>query len=207
MKIKMIWIAGLALVALYATLDAPGPGPVTTEASAAQSKPSARLSMTAARNVTRAIAWEVARRNGSVNSVKVGACRRLTADRITCAAIDRGSTSVLETTCRLRVQVRFERGGPTGSLTGVNCENQRRALLRAEAAAAAIRQWAGQEIPDKEAEVGLQGRRSFVEFAGIAAWYLPSAANPTEVCFIELKAILKGSGEIEVTPGKSGCAS
>lgn len=164
------------------------------------------LSMAAARSATRSVAWEVARRNPLVRSVKVGACRRLASDKVFCEAIDRGSSSTLKTTCKVRVRVTLEGTRPKGTLRGVHCENERLAVLRAPQALEAT-QPVAEDLAGRNVGVNWVGRVSRTEIKTMAGWTRPSAANPAvdEVCALYFRVTLMESGEVTVRLTESFC--
>ncbi|HEU4738857.1 MAG TPA: hypothetical protein VFS54_07215 [Solirubrobacterales bacterium] len=168
------------------------------------------LSMAAARKATRSVAWEVARRNLSVNSVKLGACQRRSTERIVCEATDRGSTSTLKTTCAVRVDVTLAGNRPKGTLRGVNCDNQPFLVLRALQALEATRPVA-EELGPKNVGIDIVGRVSRSEIKTMAAWIRPSISNPTakEACALNFHVSLEPSGEVAVqlTESESFCVA
>jgi hypothetical protein len=165
------------------------------------------LSMASARRSARATAWDVARRNRAVNSVKLSSCSRRAVDRVDCLALDRGSTSTLKTTCSVRVSVRAVGGRPKALLDHVSCENQRLALLRNTEAREAILAL-GREIAGQEVVLASVARTSRVEFAGNVAWTPGSASlGPRELCVVYLRAALVGE-DVQVQASDSPrCAS
>jgi hypothetical protein len=163
------------------------------------------LSKVRARSAARSVAWEVARRNPSVNSVKIEGCERRERDRFLCTAVDRGATSELRTTCEVRIAVRLRADRPEASLRGVSCQNERLLLLRAPQALAAI-------LPEAEALGGPEARIVFIgrqERAVIAAsvgWTVkPPTASAEELCVAKILARLLATGDIEVQVGAPRC--
>lgn len=157
------------------------------------------LSMSAARQETRSIAWEVARRNALVNSVKVGACRRLASDQIFCKAIDRGSRSTFKTTCEVRVRVTLVGNRAKGTLRAVNCDNERLAVLRVPEALEAARPVA-EGLRAGEFVLSAEYRISRSEIPVTAVW--PAKG---EICSANLNVELTDTGEIAVQVTKSFC--
>lgn len=157
------------------------------------------LSMAAARQETRSIAWEVARRNTLVSSVKVGACRRLASDQVFCKAFDRGSSSTFKTTCEVRVRVTLIGTGPKGTLRAVNCDNERLAVLRVPEALEAARPVA-EGLRAGDFVLSAEYRISRSEIPVTAVW--PAKG---EICSAHLNVELTDTGEITVHVTKSFC--
>jgi hypothetical protein len=157
------------------------------------------LSTAGAQSAARATAWDVARRNPWVNSVKFQGCDRRTGDRLVCLAMERGSTSTLATTCRVWIRVEGTDAKPMVKLNLVSCKNRRLALLRAaEAEAAMLAEL--QKIGDPEdLSLSIFARLSRVELAGLGTWTRPVAGDPTrtEGCGIGLRAAL-ADGEVQI---------
>lgn len=151
------------------------------------------LSNAAARRAALPVAWDVARRNATVNSVKLHGCDRRAADRFVCLAFDRGSNSVLATTCRVWVRVQGTNAKSNATLSLISCKNHRFALLKADEAEAAMLTEA-QKIGGPETRFSMDGRLSRVELAGTGVWIRPAAADPVkqELCFVGLRATLVG---------------
>jgi hypothetical protein len=150
------------------------------------------LSMTAARKETRSVAWEVARRNHLVSSVKVGACQRQASDQVLCEAIDRGSSSTFRTTCEVRVRVTLVGTRPKGTLRAVNCDNERLLVLRVPEALAAARPVA-EGLRNGEFALSAERRISRTEIAVMAAW-----PAKDEICGAHLNVELTEAEEIAV---------
>jgi hypothetical protein len=157
------------------------------------------LSAAAARSAARATAWDVARRNPLVNSVKLQGCDRRAADRLVCLAIERGSTSTLATTCRVWIRAEGANAKPKVKLNLISCKNHRVPLLRAAEAEAAMLAEVQRMGGPEDLSFGILERLSRVEIAGMGAWTRPSAADPTrtEVCRVELRAALADT-EVQV---------
>lgn len=184
---KSVFLA-LLIAALFAL--GPAPGALAKEAT---------LSLSAARSAARGTAWEVARRNPSLNSVKLGGCNRRAPDRLVCLALDHGSTSTLATTCRVWIRVEGTDQKPKATVSFISCKNHRWALLRAADAEAAILAEAQRIGGPVDIQFGILGRLSRVEIAGTAGWERPNAADPAkaELCLLELRAVLVGD-EVQV---------
>jgi hypothetical protein len=161
--------------------------------------------MTAARDATRAVAWKVARRNPLVNSVKIQSCERRGHQVIHCLAVDRGSTSLKRTTCRVWVDVEMVNGHLTSSLKLVSCRGDRLPLLTAAEAETAVlshlKEVAG---AGKEVFVYSRGRASRTEVAGGGGWNYPDRVHPREVCSVMWRATMD-DGEIRVTIEDLSC--
>jgi hypothetical protein len=151
------------------------------------------LSNAAARKAALPVAWDVARRNPAVNSVKLHGCDRRAANRFVCLAFDRGSTSTTATTCRVWIRIEGTDARSTATQSLIDCKNHRFALLRAVEAAAAMHAEA-QKLGGPEALFSMNGRLSRVELAGDGGWLRPARADPTkhELCVVELRATLVG---------------
>lgn len=164
-------------------------------------------SMSAARNAARAVGWEVARRNPLVQSVKVDRCTKSREGRIHCLVLDRGSTSVLKTTCRVSVRVGVDRGRIKGALRGVSCHNKRLLLLRASDAEAAMQLRAQELSGHTESTISIFYRPSRTELLGLAAWSPQGSLQKAdgELCSAQLRATLTNSEEIQVTTEENGC--
>jgi hypothetical protein len=161
------------------------------------------LSSAGAREAALPVAWEVARRNQTVNSVKLHGCDRRAADRFVCLAFDRGSTSELATTCRVWVRVEGTDTTSKATLTLIDCKNHRFALLRAAEAEAAMLAEA-QRIGGPEVRLSMLGRQSRVETEGEGFWLRPASSDPTkkELCEVALTATLVGDQvQVRVTQG------
>jgi len=182
MKLKIFSLIAMAIGLLAMTPPAFA-GPAASE----------QLSMPAARDAARAVAWDFARGNPSVNSVKIRSCHREATRRIQCLAVSRGSTSTLSTTCQVWIRVGVAEGRPKASRKRVSCENLRRPLLRASRAASAMRP-EGERIGGPEAMFSILGRTSRVGFAGMAAWIRPFPGDPSEIeiCKVDMTATLVG---------------
>jgi hypothetical protein len=194
-KIKHSGALALALVAFLTALP-----PVL--ATAAEEPP---LSHPAAREAARATAWKVARRNPLVNSVKVASCKRLDPQAFRCLALDRGSTSLKRTTCRVWVDVEMKNGHLTSSLKLVSCKSDRLPLLTAAEAETAVLAHL-QEVAGagKELLVNSVGRVSRTEVAGYGGWNYPDRMHPREVCSVVWRATMD-DGEIRVTIEDLSC--
>lgn len=164
------------------------------------------LPMAAARQETRSIAWEVARRNALVDSVKVGACRRLASDQVFCKAIDRGSNSTFKTTCEVRVRVTLIGARPKGTLRGVNCDNERLLVLRVPQALEAARPVA-EGLRAGEIVLSAERRISRTEMLVSAVWIPPKDADPAQdqICAAKLNTELTETGAIAVHVTESFC--
>lgn len=164
------------------------------------------LTMAAAHDAARPVAWEVVRRNGSVNSLKIQGCHRRADNRAICLAVAGGSSSVLKTSCSIWVGVHLAHGRPEASLKKINCENERLALLRAADAWAAIRPVA-ESLGGPEVLIGFLGRQGRVEIDAVAGWFRPTAADPArkELCSARLQARLIDTGEVTVSAGATRC--
>jgi hypothetical protein len=197
MKINRASLPVLSIVVAFAAL-APAP--------AFAKDAGGTLTMAAAHDAARPLAWKVVRRNPSVNSVKVQGCHRRTDDRAVCQAVARGSSSELKTSCSIWVRVQLVHGRPKASLKEVSCANERFALLRAARALAAMRPVA-EEIGGKDVLFSTAGRRSRVEILALASWLRPSADDPAvdEICSAVLQARLLDTGEVTVTVGEIHC--
>lgn len=196
MRPSRLFVIALAAVAALALLPSFSPA----------AEDGGVLSMAAARNEARSLAWDVARRNLSVNSVKLGQCQRRAADRIFCNAIDRGSTSAYKTTCSVWVRVTLVGERPKASLISVNCENERLPVLRAFQALEATRAVAAEQVGDV-VSVGTFGRVSRTEIMTTVVWIRPAAADPTlkEPCALNLRVSLTPSEEVAVQITESFC--
>jgi hypothetical protein len=123
-----------------------------------------------------------------------------------CLAFDRGSTSVLATTCRVWIRVESAGAKPKATLSLINCKNHRFALLKAvEAEAATLAR--GREILGEEVKLIFLGRTSRTEIVGSVGSLRPAADSaPEELCSAKLRAILIGE-EVQVQTDSSGCSS
>jgi hypothetical protein len=157
------------------------------------------LSNAAARMAARPVAWDVARRNATVNSVKLHGCDRRAADRFVCLAFDRGSTSALATTCRVWVRVEGTDAKPKATLNLISCKNHRFALLKAAEAEAAMLA-RSKEIFGEEVKLIFLARMSRSEIVGSVG-----AFRPQELCSAKLRAVLIGK-EVQVQTDSSGCS-
>jgi hypothetical protein len=194
MKFRRLALIPLALLMVSA---APAAAPA--------SAPEDSLSMAAARDATRRTAGDVARRNSLVNTVKVQSCRRRTAKRIVCLAIDQGSTSIQRTTCKVWVRVDLADGRPQASLRSVKCDNEQLLLLRGAPARAALEAAAlklGAENPAIDPV-----RLSRLEILGLVGWLRPVDSDPsqTEICSVQMRARLSVSGEVTVQADEVRC--
>jgi len=152
---------------------------VLVPSAASGQAPSRSLSKAEAREAAIPVAWEIARRNSLVDSVKLHGCDRRAADRFVCLAFDRGSSSTLATTCRVWVRVEGTGAKPKATVNLVSCKNHRLALLRAAEAEAAMLPEA-QRIGGPQVLFGGVMRRSRVEFVGTGGWTQPAAADPAK---------------------------
>jgi hypothetical protein len=184
MKTSRFLLIPLAFLLMLAAL-------APSAASGQEAKP--WLSNAAARKAALPVAWEVARQNHSVNSVKLHGCDRRAADRFVCLAFDRGSNSERATTCRVWVRVEGTDAKSKANLTLIDCKNHRFALLRAAEAEAAMLAEA-QRIGGPEVIFSMYGRLSRVELTGSAGWLRQASTNPTkkETCGVNLNATLVG---------------
>jgi hypothetical protein len=194
MKINHSVAAVLSFVALLALL-----GPAAGALGKGET-----LSAATARSATRGAAWEVARRNSLVNSVKLGGCNRRAPDRFVCLAYDRGSTSRLATTCRVWVRVEGGDPKPKATVNLISCKNHRLALLKAAEAEAAMLT-RGKEILGEEVKLIFLGRMSRTEIVGSVGSFRPANSAPQEICSAKLRAILIGK-EVQVQTDSSGCS-
>lgn len=192
MRLFRLFIAALAISVTALLVPASSPA---TEADGV-------LSMAAARKATRSVAWEVARRNGLVSSVKLGACQRRASDLIACQAFDRGSSSTLKTTCEVRVRATLVNSHPKGTLRAVNCDNERQAVLRVPQALEAARPVA-EGLRAGEFVLSPEFRISRREIPVSAAWVPPKGTN--EICGAQLTVKLTETEATEVQVTKFAC--
>jgi hypothetical protein len=166
-------------------------------------------SLNEARAAARSVGWEVARRNQSVQSVKVGSCERKAGARRHCLVFARGSTSVMKTTCRIGVNVTMLNEVARGTLWQVKCRNQRVAMLRAPDALAAMQLRAQELSAGKEARAAISARASRTMLFGSAGWSpLGSIYDPQgELCAATLRAILMDDGAIRVSVDAVQCTA
>jgi hypothetical protein len=161
------------------------------------------LSNAAARKAAVPAAWDVARENPSVNSVKLRRCARQAADRFVCLAVDRGSSSQLATTCRVWIRVAGTDASPNATVRLIKCKNHRYALLKAADAETALLAEA-QTFGGSEVTVAIIARFNRLELAALAGWTRPAIADPRrkEFCGADLRATLVGDQiEVRVTRG------
>jgi len=196
MKPSRLLLTVLALVASFSLVPSSAPA----------ASPDGVLSMTAARLAARSLAWDVARRNPLVTSVKISTCQRRAADRIFCKAVDRGSSSALRTTCIVPIRVTLVRNRPKASSTAANCDNEPLLLLRASQALEAARPLAT-ELGGEDVRVETFARVSRTEIAVAAGWIRPAASDITkdEICATKMLASLVEPEEIAVTITESIC--
>lgn len=163
--------------------------------------------MSAARDAARTIGWDVARRNHLVQSVKVDNCKATAQGRMHCLVLDRGSTSIRKTTCRVSVRVEIVAGQTKGSLRGVSCQNERLLLLRASDAEAAMQLRAQELSGHKESTISIFARLSRLELLGAAAWSPQGSLQKAEdeLCSAKLRATMTANGVIQVITEESGC--
>jgi hypothetical protein len=164
-------------------------------------------SMNEARDAARSVGWEVARRNQSVQSVKVGSCKRRAGARVHCLVFARGSTSVMKTTCRIGVNVTMLNEVARGTLWQVKCRNERLSLLRAADALAAMQLRAQELSGGKEVLTDLLGRGSRTLLFGIVQWSPRGSIHEPagELCVAHLRATLADDGVTRVSAEKMRC--
>jgi len=165
--------------------------------------PPYRLDKGAARHAAGVIARRFARRNPDVTSAAVGACRRLGERRVDCLAVNRGSTRLSRTTCRLRIAVRARNRHPSPRLASSRCETESTLFLPAARARRAMLAAAG-PIAGRGAAF-YQTRINAVEFEGVS-WWKPMGPMASASCTLELLAKLLPSRQVQVETGTPICA-
>jgi hypothetical protein len=88
--------------------------------------PPYHLKMSTARHLALQVAKKFAGRHPSLDTTRLGACRRQGERRIVCLATARGETSKTRTTCQLRIHVRAVNRNPKATLASSRCRTRRR---------------------------------------------------------------------------------
>lgn len=88
--------------------------------------PPYHLRMSTARHLALEVAKKFTRRHLSLDTTRLGACRRQGERRIVCLASARGETSKTRTTCHLRILVRAVNRHPKATLASSRCQTRRR---------------------------------------------------------------------------------
>lgn len=176
-----------------------------TQAARAQTSAD-RLPPPVAHSKARQLAWEVARRDSRLSSVKIEGCRNHGANRFTCMAIERGSTSARLTTCRTRIRVGLAHGVPKASVIASRCQTERRLVFRSAAALAAVRPVV-EEMASGTWGIQPMRRISLVELEFNVQWHVMRGDTPPiwEVCSANLRARLVSKHQVEVDVVSSRC--
>lgn len=180
-----------------------GGGSTDSAPAAPAPPPPYRLDKGAARHAARGIALSFAGRNGRVDSVVVGVCRRLGERRVDCEAVGRGRTEASETLCHLRIAVRAPNRAPAARLASSSCQT-RSTLLTAGLALAEIRARAA-ELAGKPVPVASLERISATALRGRAQWNRRGQSASPEECFALIEAELLSPSQIRTRIIESGC--
>lgn len=165
--------------------------------------PPPQLAKSVARRVAQEAASDLVRGSSRLDETAFKGCRRKARQRVNCRFLARGETKTQRVTCRFKVSVEGTNESPAADVSPLSCRTEQIAILRYARAKQAL-QDAATDLAGKAVrlEISRLGPRAYWAWT---EWKRTTPGSTTEVCYVELTAVLQRSGALRVHTHNLDC--